>query len=124
MNWKKSRKEAEQELKKAQTEIKKEHYTGEIPSEETLFQTRQKREHGWQLLRRQWLDHEDVTKESLAYAPDQPLPEPMKDMFSRWIILPTVYAVRLTGLQMQLLFVPSWKHSRKNSPSLTNHDAR
>lgn len=71
----KEQKHTEQELRNAQAEIKKVVYAGEIPSEETLFQTRDKREHGWQLLRRQWLDREDVTEECLAYAPDQPLPE-------------------------------------------------
>ena len=40
-----------------------------------LFQIRDKRDRGWQLLRRQWLDDQDVTQESLAYAPNQPLAE-------------------------------------------------
>ena len=71
----KEAKNTEQELQKSQTEIKKSKYAGEILSEEALFQTRQKREQGWQLLRRQWLDHEDVTKERLAYDPEQPLPD-------------------------------------------------
>jgi uncharacterized protein YhaN len=71
----KEQKNCEQELKKAQAEIKKVAYAGEIPSEEALLQTRHKREHGWQLLRRQWLDREDVTEECLAYDPEQPLPE-------------------------------------------------
>ena len=64
-----------QELRKTLAEIKKGTYTGEIPSEEALFKTRDKRELGWQLLRRQWLDHEDVSAESLDYDPNQPLPE-------------------------------------------------
>ena len=53
-------------MKSAQAEIKKVEYAGEIPSEEELAQTREKREQGWQLLRRQWLDQEDVTEESQA----------------------------------------------------------
>ena len=71
----KEQKNIVQELKKTQAEIKKGTYAGEIPSEEALFKTRSKRELGWQLLRRQWLDHEDVTQESLVYDPDQPLAE-------------------------------------------------
>jgi uncharacterized protein YhaN len=70
---KKEQKTIAQELTKARTEIQKGAYVGEIPSEEILLQTRQKREYGWQLLRRRWLANEDVTSESLAYAPDQPL---------------------------------------------------
>lgn len=71
----KEQKNTEHELRNAQAEIKKVAYAGEIPSEEALFQTRDKREHGWQLLRRQWLGHEDVTEDSIAYDPDQSLPE-------------------------------------------------
>ncbi len=71
----KEQKNTEQDLRNAQAEIKKVAYAGEIPSEEMLFQTRDQREHGWQLLRRQWLDNEDVTEDSLAYDPTQPLPE-------------------------------------------------
>jgi len=40
-----------------------------------LAQTRKKREQGWHILRRQWLDQEDVTEESQSYDPEQPLPE-------------------------------------------------
>lgn len=69
----KERKTIAQELTRARTEMKKGAYAGEIPSEEKLLQTRQKRERGWQLLRRRWLGNEDVSSESLAYAPDQPL---------------------------------------------------
>ena len=71
----KEQKNTEQELRSTEAEIKKIAYAGEIPSEETLFRIRDKREHGWQLLRRQWLDNEDVAEDSLAYDPTQPLPE-------------------------------------------------
>jgi uncharacterized protein YhaN len=69
------RKGAQTELKNAKAEIKKVEYAGEIPSEEDLTSTREKREYGWQLLRRQWLDQEDVTQESEIYDPSQPLPD-------------------------------------------------
>jgi len=71
----KDRKNAEKELKNARAEVKKVEYAGEVPSEEELAQTREKREQGWQLLRRQWFDQEDVTEESQFYDPEQPLPE-------------------------------------------------
>ncbi|MEA3414776.1 MAG: AAA family ATPase [Thermodesulfobacteriota bacterium] len=71
----KDRKNDEKDLKNALAEIKKVEYAGEVPSEEELAQTREKREHGWQLLRRQWLDQEDVTEESQFYDPRQPLSE-------------------------------------------------
>lgn len=71
----KERKAAEQELQNATAEVRKMVYAGEVPSEEELIRTRERRERGWQLLCRQWLEQEDVAKESLAFAPEQPLPE-------------------------------------------------
>ncbi|TKB24498.1 hypothetical protein FCL47_18625 [Desulfopila sp. IMCC35006] len=69
----KEQKYTEHELQKTRAEIKKGTYTGEIPSEAMLYKIRDKREQGWQLLRRQWLDDQDTTEESLVYAPDQPV---------------------------------------------------
>ena len=71
----KDRKNAQKEMKNAKAEVKKVEYAGEVPSEKELTQAREKREHGWQLLRRQWLDQEDVTEESEAYSPGQTLPD-------------------------------------------------
>ncbi|MDY6853914.1 MAG: AAA family ATPase [Thermodesulfobacteriota bacterium] len=71
----KDRKNAQTKLKNAKTEIKKVEYAGEIPSEEELIRTREKRERGWQLLRRQWLDKEDVSEETETYDSSQPLPD-------------------------------------------------
>jgi len=69
------RKKDDRELKKALAEIKKVEYAGEVPSEEELSLTREKREQGWQLLRQQWIDQEDVAEESRRYDPENPLPE-------------------------------------------------
>jgi len=69
------RKRDDRELKKALAEIKKVEYAGEVPSEEELARTREKREQGWQLLRQQWLDQEDVTEKSRLYDSKQGLPE-------------------------------------------------
>ncbi|UTF51882.1 AAA family ATPase [Desulfomicrobium sp. ZS1] len=46
-----------------------------VPSETELQACRARREQGWTLLRRQWLNGEDVAKESSLYAPEHPLPE-------------------------------------------------
>ncbi len=50
-------------------------YAAEVPTEEDLSQYRHRRDHGWQLLRRQWLQKEDVEAESCAYDSEQPLPD-------------------------------------------------
>jgi uncharacterized protein YhaN len=71
----KDRKAAVGELSKGETELKKLQYGGDVPSEIDLIETRDKREHGWQLLRRQWLNSENVAEESQAYDPEKPLHE-------------------------------------------------
>jgi uncharacterized protein YhaN len=50
-------------------------YAAEVPTEEDLSQYRNRRDQGWQLLRRQWIQKEDVEAESCAYDPEQPLPD-------------------------------------------------
>jgi uncharacterized protein YhaN len=50
-------------------------YAAEVPTEKELKQFRDRRDHGWQLLRRQWLEGEDVAAESRDYDPELPLPE-------------------------------------------------
>jgi len=71
----KDRKSDEKELKSVQSDLKKLEYAGEVPSEESLLEARTKRDHGWQLIKRNWLDKEDVAKESHSYDPETPLPE-------------------------------------------------
>lgn len=71
----KARKNYEKDLHQVLAEIRKIEGVGLVPSEEELTLTREKRRHGWRLLRRQWLDGEDVANESREYAPEQPLAE-------------------------------------------------
>lgn len=71
----KERNNAQQELMGAETEIKKIQYAGEVPSEKELFAARKKRDQGWDLLRRRWLEGEDVDQDSRAYDPGRPLPQ-------------------------------------------------
>ncbi len=72
---KKDSKKNKQNLKKALAEIKKAEYAGRIPSEKDLIQTRGKREKGWQLLRQQWIEQKDVTREIKNFDPLLPLPD-------------------------------------------------
>jgi len=46
-----------------------------VPSETELLACRAHREQGWALLRRRWLDGDDVQQESALYAPGHPLPQ-------------------------------------------------
>lgn len=50
-------------------------YSAEVPTEEDLTRDRGRRDHGWQLLRRQWLQGEDVAAEGRDYDSDRSLPE-------------------------------------------------
>jgi len=47
---------------------------GAVPSERELNTARETRDRGWQLLRRQWLDGQDVAVEAHAYAEGRALP--------------------------------------------------
>ena len=49
--------------------------TGEIPTEGDLILARQHREHGWQLVRKAWLDRKEEPQELTAYSRDVPLPK-------------------------------------------------
>ncbi len=66
---KKDRQKEEAELKAAKADSKEVEYGGEVPTEEDLKESRNKREDGWQLLRRKWLDGEDISKEAEKYEP-------------------------------------------------------
>ncbi len=69
------RRKIEKALRTTRTEMKNIEYTTAVPCEKELETTRSRRDKGWQLLRRQWLDHEDVSRESLLYTTDQSLPD-------------------------------------------------
>lgn len=49
--------------------------SGAIPTEEELVELRAEREQVWQLLRRQWIDGEDVSTEAGALDPEHALPD-------------------------------------------------
>ena len=71
----KDRKKAEWELKAARADSKEVAYGGEVPTEQDLEQSRKKRQEGWQLLHRQWIDGEDISKEAAEYDPGQAVHE-------------------------------------------------
>jgi uncharacterized protein YhaN len=48
---------------------------GEVPSEEELISARERRDYGWTLVRREWLEKQELTEEKRSYDPDQDLPE-------------------------------------------------
>ncbi len=48
---------------------------GEVPSEVILCKAREERDQGWQLVRRAWLDQQEVSAEVKAYDPNRDLPE-------------------------------------------------
>lgn len=47
--------------------------TGAVPSEEDLTESRGRRERGWQIVKRAWLEGADVTAAARAYCTDAPL---------------------------------------------------
>ncbi|NTV05885.1 MAG: AAA family ATPase, partial [Chlorobiaceae bacterium] len=60
--------------------IRKLVFAADVPSEEELGKNRGLREQGWQLLRRQWINHEDVAEEGRSYDSRHPLPEAYERM--------------------------------------------
>ena len=49
--------------------------TGTVPTEQDLEQARARRNLGWRLLRRKWLDNQDVQVEAKKYDSERPLPD-------------------------------------------------
>lgn len=70
---KKDRLKAENDLKDATVGYNEIAYGGEVPSEQDLEASRQKRQEGWLLLRRKWINGDDVTKDAKGYASGQPV---------------------------------------------------
>ena len=64
---------SEEELAALEAEKREISRSGEIPEECDLNEMREKRNYGWLLLRRRWLDKEDVAVEAGRFAPDRPL---------------------------------------------------
>lgn len=56
-------------------DIKALHIAGAVPTEQELIEARRKRDMGWSLVRKNWIESEDVSKESILFDPGVPLHE-------------------------------------------------
>jgi uncharacterized protein YhaN len=70
----------DEEFRQLRTQFREIQYGGDVPTEEELLKVRSSRDLGWGLLKRQWLDGEDVTEESSVFSPDSPLPEAYENL--------------------------------------------
>lgn len=77
-NGRDTRTETEQlqsELRSLRSQWQEIRYSGEVPTETELMEARSRRDLGWQLLKRRWVQREDVAEEVLAFSPAVPLHE-------------------------------------------------
>ena len=56
---------------------------GSVPTEQDLIRERQRREHGWHLVCRAWLENEDVEEESKVFSTETPLKEAYEKSVNR-----------------------------------------
>ena len=68
-------------LESLERELRAIEHAAVVPTEAELADCRARREEGWGLLRRQWLDGRDVEAESRLYAGEGPLPE----AYEQWV---------------------------------------
>jgi len=71
----KERERLHKELDEALAGIRQLETSGSTPTEEELVLIRSQRDRGWELLRRQWLEGEDLAGEDAAFGQGLPLPE-------------------------------------------------
>ncbi len=69
------RRQVETEVKTARSDLMEVAHGKEIPTEQNLAESRQMRQDGWHLLRREWLEKEDVSKEAAEYDSTRTLPD-------------------------------------------------
>ncbi len=75
----KTREEAGKETQQIEVSLKALRLAGAVPTEAELFGARQHRDLGWRLLRRHWIDGEDVKSESEQYAEGRALHEAFEE---------------------------------------------
>ena len=66
---KNDRRKAMEELQAVRTEARAIVHGGLVPSERDLDDSRKRRQDGWRLLRRHWVDGDDISREAQDYAP-------------------------------------------------------
>ncbi|MDH4319030.1 MAG: hypothetical protein OEV64_11605, partial [Desulfobulbaceae bacterium] len=64
-----------EELKSVQIAEREVQYGGDVPGEKDLYAGRMRRDKGWQLLRRGWIESKDISEEARIYGGGEPLPE-------------------------------------------------
>ena len=69
----KEEKQLKGEFLQLSTQLQEIQHAGVVPAEKDLFEIRSRRDSGWQILRRQWLDGEDVSEEANLFSPEVPL---------------------------------------------------
>ena len=71
----KDKNQAREKLKQVEQQIQDIQYERQVPTEQELEQKRTNRDRGWQLIRRSWLDNEDISTESSDFNATLPLPD-------------------------------------------------
>lgn len=71
----KEKEELQSELRGLETQLQEIQHAGEVPAEKDLAQIRSRRDSGWRLIRRQWIEGEDLAEEVAGFSPEASLPD-------------------------------------------------
>ena len=72
-----------EELSRLAEEVRAIEHSGQVPTEADLTTDRDRRDQGWRLIRRKWLDGEDVEAEAKVFTSGSPLPEVYEGLVKR-----------------------------------------
>ncbi|MBW1803270.1 MAG: AAA family ATPase, partial [Deltaproteobacteria bacterium] len=76
----KEKADLQNELRQLLTQKKEIQHAGEVPAEKDLIQIRSRRDSGWQLIKRQWIEGENLAEEITKFSPEAPLPDTYEDL--------------------------------------------
>ncbi len=76
----KEKEELQDELRRLLTQLQEIQHAGEVPAEKDLTQIRSRRDSGWRLIRRQWIEGEDLTEEVAEFSPEGSLPDTYEEL--------------------------------------------
>src|SRR5208283_1754807 len=76
---KQSQQQLRDELDRVNTDIRAMEKAGTVPTEKELMQSRSRRDQGWRLVRRAWLEKENITEELQSFGVEKELPEIYED---------------------------------------------
>ncbi|MEJ2025337.1 MAG: AAA family ATPase, partial [Deltaproteobacteria bacterium] len=71
----KEKEELQEALRGLLTQLQEIQHAGEVPAEKDLVEVRSRRDSGWRLIRRQWIEGEDLAEEVAAFSPEASLPD-------------------------------------------------